>query len=58
MALKWKSTNDLLLILGAKGGFALTQRPDNTDDLMRLAHEAKSGGGRLILRGISDSEDR
>jgi hypothetical protein len=48
-----KSTNDLVRIAAAGGGFALDAALRPTNDLVRIAAAASSKGARLIFRGMT-----
>ena len=53
MSFMSRSTEDLVLIATAGGGLRFEGKARLTDDLVRIATAAKSGGGQLMLTGMS-----
>ena len=51
MMLQNRTTNDLIRIAAAGGGFALDAAARSTDDLIRIAAAAREKG-RLVFRGL------
>ena len=54
MALKTRTTEELMQIAAAGGGFRFNSGTRHTDDLTRIAAAAKSGDATVVLAGISD----
>ena len=53
MSFKGKTTGDLIRIMRAGASFRLDARARAVDELIRFAAATRSGGGQLILRGMS-----
>lgn len=53
MAFKGKTMDDLIRIMSAGAGFRLDARARAMDELILIAAASKSGGGRLVLTGMS-----
>ena len=53
MAFKGKTTGDLIRIMRAGAGFRLDARVRAVGELIQFAAATKSGGGRLVLSGMS-----
>lgn len=52
MSLAHKTTDDLVRIAAAGGGFILTASHKTTDDLVRIAAAAKMSGATVTLTGL------
>jgi DNA replication protein len=54
MMFESKTTDDLIKIAIASGGFVLNAGPRTTDDLVRIAYAATNNGARLVFHGLSE----
>lgn len=52
MSFEHKTTEDLVRIAAAGGGFTLSAGHKTTDDLVRIAAAASSKGSRLTFTGL------
>ena len=57
MSLKTKSTDELVRIALAGGGFKLNASLKSTDDLVRIALATSTHGNKLTFSGINKSTD-
>jgi hypothetical protein len=48
-----KSTNDIMMIIGAGGGVIVDAAMKSTNDLMMIAGTARSNGVTITLRGLN-----
>ncbi len=53
MSFAARSTDDLIRIAHAGGGFILTAGARSTEDLIRIAHAGSSSGARIVFAGLA-----
>lgn len=53
MSFEHKTTDDLVRIAAAGGGFTLTATHKTTDDLVRIAAAASGKGSRITFAGLT-----
>lgn len=53
MSFEHRTTNDLVRIAAAGGGFTLTATHRTTDDLVRIAAAASGKGSRITFTGLT-----
>ena len=53
MSHDYRSTEDLMRIAAAGGGFTINGGPRTVEDLMRIAAAASSKGARVTLTGMN-----
>lgn len=53
MSFEHKTTDDLVRIAAAGGGFILTATHKTTDDLVRIAAAASGKGSRITFTGLT-----
>lgn len=53
MSFEHRTTDDLVRIAAAGGGFTLTATHRTTDDLVRIAAAASGIGSRIIFSGLT-----
>jgi hypothetical protein len=53
MSFEPRTTEELIRIGAAGGGFILNAAPRTTDDLIRIAGATAKSGARLLMRGMS-----